>query len=124
EPFGSTNIYAHYLVCERVRQQGITVTLEGQGADELLAGYTGYPGHRLLSMLEQGDVVGAQRFATKWSRWPGRSYSGAWKTLASVALPDKVYHVARSAFGTPFRPPWLNGNLMEEAGVKAAFNRD
>ena len=43
EPFGSTSIYAQYRVFQMARKAGITVTLDGQGADELLAGYNGYP---------------------------------------------------------------------------------
>lgn len=39
EPVFSTNIYAHYCVARLARDHGIKVLLDGQGADELLAGY-------------------------------------------------------------------------------------
>ncbi|MFC1692058.1 asparagine synthase (glutamine-hydrolyzing) [Candidatus Latescibacterota bacterium] len=39
EPFGSTSQYAQYKVFQLARKNGITVTLDGQGADEELAGY-------------------------------------------------------------------------------------
>jgi asparagine synthase (glutamine-hydrolysing) len=39
EPFGSTSVYAQWSVMQRVRQRGVTVLLDGQGPDELLAGY-------------------------------------------------------------------------------------
>lgn len=42
EPFGSSSIYAQYKVYEKAREEGITVLLDGQGADEILAGYTSY----------------------------------------------------------------------------------
>jgi asparagine synthase (glutamine-hydrolysing) len=124
EPFGSTNVYAHYMVCERIREKGITVTLEGQGADELLAGYTGYPGYRMLSLLERGNLLGAQRFAANWGKWPGRSRNLAWINFARAALPERGYHLARSAFGSSFRPEWLKTDMMIEGGVKPAFNRE
>ncbi len=54
EPFGSTSIYAQYRVYKLAREHGVTVTLDGQGADELLAGYHGYPGQRVHSLLDQG----------------------------------------------------------------------
>lgn len=38
EPFGSTSIYAGYCVCRFARETGVKVTLDGKGADELLAG--------------------------------------------------------------------------------------
>ena len=40
EPFGSTSIYAQYKVFEKAKQNGITVMLDGQGADEIFAGYS------------------------------------------------------------------------------------
>jgi asparagine synthase (glutamine-hydrolysing) len=43
EPFGSTSIFAQWCVFEEARRQGIKVMLDGQGADEQLAGYhTGF----------------------------------------------------------------------------------
>lgn len=45
EPFGSTSIYAQWSVYEEARKQNITVMLDGQGADEYLAGYSSF--HRI-----------------------------------------------------------------------------
>ena len=42
EPFSSASIYAQYKVYEMAKQQGIKVLLDGQGADETLAGYHKY----------------------------------------------------------------------------------
>jgi len=39
EPFTSTSIYAQWKVFQLAKKNGVTVTLDGQGADELLAGY-------------------------------------------------------------------------------------
>jgi asparagine synthase (glutamine-hydrolysing) len=39
EPFQSASIFAQYKVMELVKKNGITVLLDGQGADELLGGY-------------------------------------------------------------------------------------
>ncbi|MEO5946858.1 MAG: asparagine synthase (glutamine-hydrolyzing) [Chitinophagaceae bacterium] len=41
-PFGSASVYAQYKVYELANQQGIKVLLDGQGADETLAGYHKY----------------------------------------------------------------------------------
>jgi asparagine synthase (glutamine-hydrolysing) len=44
EPFGSTSIFAQWSVFKLVNQNHIKVMLDGQGADEVLAGYVGlYP---------------------------------------------------------------------------------
>lgn len=42
EPFGSASIYAQYKVFELAKQQNVKVLLDGQGADETLAGYSKY----------------------------------------------------------------------------------
>jgi len=42
EPVSSASVYAQYKVYELARQQGIKVVLDGQGADEILSGYTRY----------------------------------------------------------------------------------
>lgn len=42
EPFGSASIFAQYKVYESAAQQGVKVLLDGQGADETLAGYSKY----------------------------------------------------------------------------------
>ncbi|HMO32861.1 MAG TPA: asparagine synthase (glutamine-hydrolyzing) [Lacibacter sp.] len=42
QPFGSASVYAQYKVMELAKENGVTVLLDGQGADETLAGYTRY----------------------------------------------------------------------------------
>jgi len=42
EPLQSASIYAQYKVYELAKQHGVTVLLDGQGADETLSGYTKY----------------------------------------------------------------------------------
>jgi asparagine synthase (glutamine-hydrolysing) len=42
EPFLSSSIYAQYKVYELAKQHNVKVLLDGQGADEILGGYTKY----------------------------------------------------------------------------------
>ncbi len=42
EPFISTSVYAQWKVFELMKQSGVKVALDGQGADELLGGYDDY----------------------------------------------------------------------------------
>ena len=42
EPFGSSSSYAQFKVYELAKENGIKVLLDGQGADEILAGYHKY----------------------------------------------------------------------------------
>jgi asparagine synthase (glutamine-hydrolysing) len=42
EPYGSASIYVQYKVMELAKKNNVTVLLDGQGADEILAGYHSY----------------------------------------------------------------------------------
>jgi asparagine synthase (glutamine-hydrolysing) len=56
EPFGSTSICAGWYVMREAKQSGLTVMLDGQGGDEVLAGYRAHLGHRLADLLAQGRL--------------------------------------------------------------------
>lgn len=117
EPFGGTSIYAQFRVFEVVNECGIKVTLDGQGADELLAGYDGYPGHRLLSLLESGKFYSAYKFSKEWSRWPNRNFMMAWLYLCRIIFPDSLYAFARKISGRNFSPPWIDSQYLRKKGV-------
>lgn len=118
EPFGSTSIYAQYRVFKLAQESGVTVTLDGQGADELLAGYSGYPGQRLLSLFESKRYGAMHGFAKRWGEWPDRSYRRAWMYLGRAVFPDQLYSRARKVMGRDFRPTWLKIDLLRDAGVE------
>lgn len=42
EPFGSSSIFAQWLVMKKARDESVIVLLDGQGGDEILAGYEKY----------------------------------------------------------------------------------
>ena len=50
EPFGSLSIYAQYCVM-RLAQKNVKVVLDGQGADELLAGYLSYQASYIRGLM-------------------------------------------------------------------------
>lgn len=118
EPFGSTSIYAQYRVFQLARESGITVTLDGQGADEMLAGYIGYPGQRLRSLTESGQWGEAWNFANHWAQWPGRSRMLAGKYFASEISDGKLYKLLRSLNGMTALPDWIHPGPLLERGVQ------
>lgn len=123
EPFGSTSIYAQYRVFKLAKESGITVTLDGQGADELLAGYNGYPGRRLLSILETGNFIKAKSFAKHWATFPGRSYLTPWKNLASLKLPNLLYKVAKKTNRRDIYIRGLDIDYLINKGVNLEVDR-
>ena len=56
EPFGSTSICAGWYVMREARRAGVTVMLDGQGGDEVLAGYRAHLGFRLADLLAAGRI--------------------------------------------------------------------
>ncbi len=123
EPFGSTSIYAQYRVFRAAREAGVKVTLDGQGADELLAGYNGYPGKRMHSLLDQGLIKDALSFLFHWRAWPGRSMSHGAKLLVSEYVTDDIYQRLRQFAGSDTQPDWLDWRQLEENGVRLRFPR-
>ena len=117
EPFGSTSIYAQYRVFELAQSRGIKVTLDGQGADELLAGYSGYPGQRMATLLLRGELGRALRFAGAWSRWPGRSQKMLWRNTIREFTPSALVPLGCKVAGTTPTPPWLDIRALREEGV-------
>lgn len=62
EPFGSTSIFAQWTVFKAAADQGLKVMLDGQGADEMLAGYPLYPARRLETLIRMGRFSEAFQF--------------------------------------------------------------
>lgn len=123
EPFASTSIYAQHRVFGKAKQHGIKVVLDGQGADEMLAGYIGYPGQRLRSLLDNFELKQAYRFFRAWSDWPGRTKTQALKYLAAETTTGSLYSFLRRINGRNSSPPWLNTKDLREAGVELSEPR-
>ncbi|MBP6024312.1 asparagine synthase (glutamine-hydrolyzing) [Ferruginibacter sp.] len=61
EPFSSSSIYAQFKVFELARQQQVKVLLDGQGADETLAGYHKYIHWYLQEVLSRYKLGATQK---------------------------------------------------------------
>lgn len=121
EPFGSTSIYAQYRVFKLAKENGVTVTLDGQGADELIAGYQGYPEKRVHSLLDDFNPIQAGRFLRDWSQWPGRSLSFGIKTAIEDYIDGPIYQTVRSMTSSRMRPEWIDVDQLKECGVQIRF---
>lgn len=123
EPFGSTSIYAQYRVFQLARECGVTVTLDGQGADEMLAGYNGYPGQRLRSLIEKGQLGEALHFLDEWSKWPGRSRLLGVKQAVAEMAPEGLYNSLRKLNGMTALPAWIAERALVDRGVIRHYPR-
>lgn len=99
EPFGSTSIYAQHRVFRAAAEHGVKVMLDGQGADEMLAGYHPYISVRIASLLRRGDLLTAQRLAFAGAQLPGQQSAPRLlaKAGASLLPPGVFQHIRQSA---------------------------
>ena len=116
EPFGSTSIYAQFRVFQAAKAAGIIVTLDGQGADELLAGYSGYPSARIRSLISECQPLQAMQFAAAWSAWPGRSKRKAVAMTLRALLSERQTQWLRQVYGLR-QIPWLNHRWLQSHGI-------
>ncbi len=117
EPFGSMSIYAQYRVMQLAKEKGIKVLLDGQGADELLAGYSTYVGTRLASLIYNFRWLDALKFIMT----SNPSAIGNWNEklikTGKYFLPELLYSFARRVIGDDLIPAWLKVNWFEKQGV-------
>lgn len=104
EPFGSTSIYAQWKVFELSARHGIRVMLDGQGADELLAGYPGFFSARLSSLAARLKFFSFLREYGAVRRLHAYPVAALVRHLAYVLLPASLLGAARDLVGRGARP--------------------
>jgi asparagine synthase (glutamine-hydrolysing) len=94
EPFSSASVLAQYKVFELAKQRGVTVLLDGQGADEILGGYHRYYKwwwqelYRARQLQRSGELNAARRL--------GITEGFSWKNKAAALLPELTTSVLQS----------------------------
>jgi asparagine synthase (glutamine-hydrolysing) len=99
EPFGSTSIVAQWHVMRAAREAGLKVMLDGQGGDEVLAGYPVTFGYRFADLLAAARLGDVRAEMSAFRRLQGR---GAAATAVALA--------------TPFLTPALRWRLRSRRG--------
>lgn len=112
EPFGSTSIYAQWNVFREAGKQGLTVMLDGQGADEQLAGYSPFYGVHFADLLKRFKFITFLREVKAYMKLRASTemhVNAKQIVLAAVAsayAPKKIYNVMSETYlasmGLPF----------------------
>ncbi|MEC7838629.1 MAG: asparagine synthase (glutamine-hydrolyzing) [Chlamydiota bacterium] len=106
EPFGSSSVFAQWSIFKLVKEQNVKVMLDGQGADEMLAGYHSYFGYHFLDLFKTmrwGKLVNEMKQVKHHHGLPSFSI------LMNRLLPDIVKQPLIKALHKPHASPsWLN----------------
>ncbi len=86
EPVGSASAFAQYKVFELAKQQQTTVLLDGQGADEILAGYHKYYKWYWQELFQKRNLTRSGEIAA--ARKLGVSERFDYKNIIAALLPD------------------------------------
>jgi asparagine synthase (glutamine-hydrolysing) len=116
EPILSPSPVMQYFVMRAARENGVTVLLDGQGADETLLGYQYYFGMYLRSVCRESGVVAALRALRSAVAQNTRlSYGSALKYILGIATPQLRYIRDRLAAAHLHSAPPLPQILCDQA---------
>ncbi len=99
EPVGGPSVYAQYLVYRCAKQAGVKVVMDGQGADEIFAGYNEFLVTRFLSLCRNLRFPEALRF-----------YRHALDHQPNLGK-------SMRRIGTRMLPRWLQGRVRRDTDV-------
>ncbi len=118
EPFGSTSIYAQYRVFKEAQKNGIKVILDGQGADELLGGYSYYQAGRLASMLSSFRLIAAYKFLKAASKKP--NYNLIYTLIMAIReiLPEFLRIIATKILFKEMKPKWISDRWFAKNTIR------
>lgn len=116
EPFGSTSIFAQWCVFEEAKRIGVKVMLDGQGADEQLAGYHGGFNYYMADLTRRRQF--GQLFRTMQER---RNYHGTpmmeqFRNHVVPLLPGRVANALRRNRAAILQHDWLGTDIIRQKG--------
>lgn len=101
EPFGSTSMYAQWNVFKGAANNKLTVMIDGQGADEQLAGYSGFYSVILAEYLRKFRYIQFFRELKKYKKLRAetekyvKSYKIIVEALISAYIPRKLQKLGK-----------------------------
>ncbi|CAN1209717.1 Asparagine synthetase [Tumidithrix helvetica PCC 7403] len=117
EPFASTSIFAQWCVFRQASQSGVKVILDGQGADEILAGYTRFYAALFAGFLHDGqwgqlfhEVITCKRYQSPLEL----------QGIIEPLLPEWIRQPLRQMLGYASDksvPNWLNAGYLDQLGI-------
>ena len=111
EPIGGPSVFAQWKVMQLARSRGVTVLLDGQGADEVFAGYPFFFGDYWFSLLRRGRMTALVKDTSGYDAVHG---PGAARRIFTPAARQRLRAAIRKG---PPTVPWLSGDFTRAAAV-------
>jgi len=122
EPYGSTSIFAQWSVFAEARRAGIKVMLDGQGADEQLAGYHGGFPYYYRSLIRRCRFAALARTMIERRRWHGVTLAGEVQRLIAPLVPPGLARRLRRERQALAGHNWLDGEALRSHLGRSAFD--
>lgn len=116
EPFGSTSIFAQWCVFQEARRVGVKVMLDGQGADEQLAGYHSGFSYYMAHLTRMRQFGMLARTIIERRRYHGASIRGQLQHYVMPMLPRRFAALVRDCYRAHFQHDWLGAKIIRERG--------
>lgn len=114
EPFGSTSVYAQWNVFREAGNNNVKVMLDGQGADEQLAGYHNFFSPHLSGLFKSFNWISLVKEMSAIHKIHGYPLLTVFSYLANGVLPEPVRDFLRRKTGkTNSSPEWLDTDILK-----------
>jgi asparagine synthase (glutamine-hydrolysing) len=114
EPFTSSGIFAQYKVFELAKNNDVKVLLDGQGADEILAGYPRYI-HWFLQEVLSRNKLGATQIEKKAFRKNNQPFRWDIKNMVAAFLPSHAaMHLEKLEYRKTISHPDINPDFLNQ----------
>lgn len=123
EPIGSASVFAQYLVYEKAAQEGIKIILDGQGADESLAGYRKYTHWYLQELIKTVGWKEATRQAQAFKQNTFLDHWG-WKNFLAAYLPSvTAWQLEKKVISEQKSCTWIHPDFAATAHNRLAIHK-
>ncbi|MBK8522099.1 MAG: asparagine synthase (glutamine-hydrolyzing) [Chitinophagaceae bacterium] len=113
EPFSSSGIFAQYKVFELAKKHGIKVLLDGQGADEILAGYPKYI-HWFLQEVLSRHKLGATQIERNAFRKNNQPFRWNIKNMVAAFMPSHAaMHLEKLEYRKTISHPDISEDFLK-----------
>jgi len=113
EPFTSTSMFAQWCLFKQIAESGVKVVLDGQGADEQLAGYPSFFPYYHIGLLSGGHPIQFRKEVENARELHGIDTIPIIKNIIFHHLTRRLSRIRQRLLPSKVTHPWLNLAQLE-----------